>query len=62
MTELLDIAFQCERCRILFIQAIVHSSYTQFIYIILMSHKLQFIVESVVKYFDAKFERIWLID
>ena len=29
---------------------------------ILTSRKLQFIVESVVKYFDAKFARIWLID
>jgi len=25
-------------------------------------HKLQFIVESVVKYFDAKFVRIWVVD
>jgi hypothetical protein len=37
-------------------------SQTQFIYIILTSCKLQFIVESIVKYFDAKFARIWLID
>lgn len=27
-----------------------------------LNDKLQFIVESVVKYFDAKFARIWLID
>lgn len=27
-----------------------------------LNDKLQFIVESVVKYFDAKFSRIWLVD
>ena len=27
-----------------------------------LNDKLQFIVESVVKYFDAKFARIWLVD
>jgi hypothetical protein len=33
-----------------------------FIYVILTYSKLQFIAESVVKYFDAKLARIWLVD